>query len=155
MILVPTTSLDHGIDLWNKVNQNKIAQATYLFAASREAFNLSQFLNSEHFFVNRIPARSFVMVAPTSDQDSYELTFRPEPFSRNKSISQIALRDPERARLPWQSRRDYLDSRKISQPVGGRVSHFEQGLIVGLSMATLTASGLAYLLVRGMKYYTR
>ncbi|KAG2419159.1 hypothetical protein HFD88_002264 [Aspergillus terreus] len=155
MILVPTTSLDHGIDLWNKVNQGKTAQATYLFAASREAFYLSQFLNSEHSFVNHIPTRSFVMVAPTSDQDSYDLPFRSEHFSRNKSISRIPLRDPERARVPWQSRSDYLDSRKISQPVGGRVSYFEQGLIVGLSMAALTASGFAYLLLQGTKYYTR
>ncbi|KAE8307056.1 hypothetical protein BDV41DRAFT_72960 [Aspergillus transmontanensis] len=136
-------------------NQGKTAQATYLFAASREAFYLSQFLNSEHSFVNHIPTRSFVMVAPTSDQDSYDLPFRSEHFSRNKSISRIPLRDPERARVPWQSRRDYLDSRKISQPVGGRVSYFEQGLIVGLSMVALTASGFVYLLLQGTKYYTR
>ncbi|KAF7173649.1 hypothetical protein CNMCM5623_005887 [Aspergillus felis] len=175
IILVPITSLDHGIDLWNKVNQGKTAQATYLFSASKEAFYLSQFLNSGHFFVNHIPTRSFgtsvyyilhvlrlftnaveiVMVAPTSDQDSYELPFRPGHFSRNKSISQIPLRDPERARLPWQSRSGHLNSKKISQPVGGRISYFEQGLIVGLSVAALTASGLVYLLTRGVKYYFR
>ncbi|KAB8231105.1 uncharacterized protein BDW43DRAFT_313430 [Aspergillus alliaceus] len=155
MILVPTTSLDHGIDLWNKVNQGKIAQATYLFSASREAFYLSQSLNSEHFFVNHIPTRSFVMVAPTSDHESYELPFRTENFSRNKAISQIPLREPERVILPWQSRRGHLNSKKISQPVGGQVSYFEQGLLVGLSAAALTASCIAYLLAQGVKYYTR
>lgn len=93
------------------------------------------------------------MVAPTSHQDSYELPFRPEDFSCSKCIFQEPLRHPDIVSSSRKTRRYYLNLKKISQPVGGHVSYFEQGLVVGLGVAGVTACSLIYFLLRGLKLY--
>ncbi|KAJ5190119.1 uncharacterized protein N7498_009104 [Penicillium cinerascens] len=149
ILLIPTTSLDHGIDLWNKVNNGMPSPAIYVFGGGKETWYLSQFINSEHCFVNCIPPRSFCMIAPSSSHDTFALPFRPDNFSRNKVILQDS-------NLNYQgSRHGYLNLKKISQPKGGRLSYFEQGLIVGLSVTAIAASTFAFTIFKGLKqvYY--
>ncbi|KAJ5240514.1 uncharacterized protein N7469_002105 [Penicillium citrinum] len=142
VLLVPVRSLDHGIDLWNKVNTGMSAAATYIFGQDKEAWYLARFLKSDHCFINYIPLRSFAMIAPSSRYDDFTLPYSPEDFSINKAI----LRDNKMT-----SRRGLLNLKRIAQPSGARRSYFEQGLIVGLSMATLAASGLVFAVFEGVK----
>ncbi|KAJ5833648.1 hypothetical protein N7474_001959 [Penicillium riverlandense] len=149
ILLIPTSSLDYGIDLWNKVNGGTPASATYVFGEGKETWYLSQFLNSEHCFVNHIPPRSFVMIAPSSTHDTFALPFRPDEFSRNRAI----LQEPNQNHVV--SRNGWLNPKKIAQPTGGRLSYFEQGLIVGLSVTAIAASGFVFAVFKGVKriYY--
>ncbi|KAI9034804.1 uncharacterized protein KD926_005462 [Aspergillus affinis] len=135
VLLIPTRSLDQGIDLWNTVNTGMSATATYLFGQKKETWYLAQFLKSEHCFINCIPPRSFAMIAPSSAHDTFTLPYRPEDFSTNKAI----LQDSHST-----SRRDWLDLKRLAQPAGHQLSYFEQGLIVGLSVTALAASGLVF-----------
>ncbi|KAJ6023566.1 uncharacterized protein N7446_013931 [Penicillium canescens] len=154
-LFIPTTSLDHGIDIWNKLNGGNASQATYIFAASRESFYLSHFLNSDHFFVNHIPSDTYGIVAPSSQYDSSELPFRREAFSINKSILQKPLHHAGTNNgskvTAITSQLGYLNLNKIRQSAGGSMSYFEQGLIVGMASTVISLFAVSYVAFQGLK----
>jgi hypothetical protein len=62
---------------------------------------------------------------------------------------QIARPDPHKA-LDRPAR---LDAKKVKQPNGGRMSYFEQGLILGAAMGLVALTGLGFLSYRGYRAY--
>ncbi|KAH8430250.1 uncharacterized protein LDX57_007919 [Aspergillus melleus] len=146
ILFVSVSSLDHAIDLWNKVLDGKSASATYVFGEGKETAYLAQFLNTENCFINHIPPESFVMMAPSSGHDTYGLPFSPANFSRNKAIHQWSNR------VGRSSTNRRLDLKAIAQPIGGRLSYFEQGLIVGLATAAFALLGSGIAAFKAWKY---
>ncbi|KAF5723968.1 hypothetical protein FMUND_1289 [Fusarium mundagurra] len=55
LLLVPTRSLDHGVDILGKINANNPSQATYIFASSEASSYVAMFTNTLQVFINNIP----------------------------------------------------------------------------------------------------
>ncbi|KAK5059696.1 hypothetical protein LTR84_009579 [Exophiala bonariae] len=156
LLLIPIRSLDHGIDMFNKVNGTRSAQAIYVFADGKSAFYIGSFTNAQQVFVNDIPLRASVEVNPSTSGQSYELPYRPEDFSNNKPIIQTALSKPCNAATDRISLSSHnLNLGKIKQPKGGRMSFFEQGLILGVAILLTATSTALYLSRKGLHYSQR
>ncbi|KAH5319531.1 hypothetical protein HBI12_113520 [Parastagonospora nodorum] len=69
IVLIPTRSLDHTIDMLNKINFSQGAGALYIFADGKEAFYLGNFINCSHVYINEMPHRSL----GTSAKDTWVL----------------------------------------------------------------------------------
>ncbi|KAI0973197.1 hypothetical protein F4678DRAFT_40834 [Xylaria arbuscula] len=151
LVLVPVTSLDNGIDLFNKVNRPEFSQAVYIFGESRSSFYISKFTNSLHVFINQIPAGSLLPLSPSSPVISFGLPYHRQDFSVGKSILQAPLTQPHE--YVFRAAQHRLNSSKSYQPKGGSLSFFEQGLLVGLAVILATISGFSYVGIRGARYY--
>ncbi|KAF5560170.1 hypothetical protein FNAPI_4338 [Fusarium napiforme] len=101
LILVPTRSLDHGIDVLSKINANNPCQATYIFASSEAASYVAMFTNTLQVFINTIPQWSLATVAPSTPFIESRLLYRKEDFSVNKPILQESIHhvDSNRAEI--------------------------------------------------------
>lgn len=93
--------------------------------------------------------------SPSSQYNSFELQFCKETFSANKAVLQKPLRYAEdssaRKTILSSSQLGNLDLKKIDQSAGGTLLYFEQGLIVGLASAAVTASACSYFAFQGFK----
>ena len=89
------------------------------------------------------------MVAPRSNNNSYEVPYCISDFSENRAIMQTPLRKPKATTSS--TREPKLQASKIYQPPGGRMSYFEQGLILGLAMIVVAASGITYVCFTGVR----
>ncbi|RTE81300.1 hypothetical protein BHE90_004202 [Fusarium euwallaceae] len=158
LLLIPTRSLDHGIDILGKINDNIPSQATYIFGAARSSFYVAAFSKTLQVFINAIPQWSLVAIAPSSSSvsDSRSL-FSREDFSVNKPIIQEPLRpvrEPAvRAKALWPFMSQTLRLGKIKQPKGGRLSYFERGLIVGLALTLVAISGTSVGIHRASQHF--
>ncbi|KAI8650622.1 hypothetical protein NCS57_01396600 [Fusarium keratoplasticum] len=158
LLLIPTRSLDHGIDILNKLNDNSPSQATYIFGAAKSSFYVAAFSKTLQVFINTIPQWSLVAVAPSSSSisDSRSLFSRGD-FSVNKPIIQEPLRPvlelAIRAKALWPFMSQTLRLGKIKQPKGGRLSYFERGLIVGLALTLVAISGTSVGIHRASQHF--
>ncbi|RSL95360.1 hypothetical protein CDV31_013920 [Fusarium ambrosium] len=158
LLLIPTRSLDHGIDILSKINDNIPSQATYIFGAARSSFYVAAFSKTLQVFINAIPWWSLVAIAPSSSSvsDSRSL-FSREDFSVNKPIIQEPLRPVRelavRAKALWPFMAQTLRLGKIKQPKGGRLSYFERGLIVGLALTLVAISGTSVGIHRASQHF--
>ncbi|KAF5573708.1 hypothetical protein FPCIR_13882 [Fusarium pseudocircinatum] len=91
LLLVPTRSLDHGIDILGKINANNPSQATYIFASSEASSYVVMFTNTLQVFINTIPQWSLATVAPSTPFVENRLLYRKEDFSVNKPILQESI----------------------------------------------------------------
>ncbi|KAL9561462.1 hypothetical protein ACKAV7_014309 [Fusarium commune] len=91
LLLVPTRSLDHGIDILGKINANNPSQATYIFASSQASSYVAMFTNTLQVFINSIPQWSLAAVAPSAPFIEGRLLYCREDFSINKPIMQESL----------------------------------------------------------------
>ncbi|KAH7072037.1 Aldehyde/histidinol dehydrogenase [Paraphoma chrysanthemicola] len=144
--LVPTRSLDHSIDLFNRINSGLGSQVIYVFASGKEAFYVGNFVKTSEVFVNDIPDRAFVLASYRSVYDTTSCSYRLEDFSELKSFQQ----EPSSGA---HARCATLNKRKIKQYQGGRMSYFEQGLILGAAMGLVALTGLSILSYRGVRLY--
>ncbi|CAI6014002.1 unnamed protein product [Clonostachys chloroleuca] len=92
LLLVSTRSLDHGIDILNKINANNPSQAVYVFAAPKASSYVALFTNTLQVFINSIPRWSLATVAPFTSNATDRLPYRREDFSVNKPITQEPLK---------------------------------------------------------------
>ncbi|EEU37682.1 uncharacterized protein NECHADRAFT_87462 [Fusarium vanettenii 77-13-4] len=158
LLLIPTRSLDHGIDILSKLNDSAPSQATYIFGAAKSSFYVAAFSKTLQVFINAIPQWSLVTVAPSSSSvsDSRPLYSR-EDFSVNKPIIQEPLRPVQeiaiRAKALWPFMSQTLRLGKIKQPKGGRLSYFERGLIVGLALTLVAISGTSVGIHRASQHF--
>ncbi|KAH7066479.1 Aldehyde/histidinol dehydrogenase [Paraphoma chrysanthemicola] len=147
--LVPTTSLDHSIDLLNRINIGTGAQVIYIFAGWKEAFYLGNFTITSQVFINDMPDRAFVLASSRSVYDTGSCPYRFEDFSEMKvfqqGLSAGAQNRPRKAKT--------LDQKKVQQHKGGKMSYFEQGLILGAAMGLVALTGLSILTYRGIRLY--
>ncbi|KAF4441167.1 hypothetical protein FACUT_2935 [Fusarium acutatum] len=67
LLLVPTRSLDHGIDILGRINASNPSQATYIFAASEAASYVAMFTNTLQVFINTIPQWSLGKIGDERD----------------------------------------------------------------------------------------
>ncbi|KAM0424292.1 hypothetical protein ACHAPT_010437 [Fusarium lateritium] len=158
LLLIPTRSLDHGIDILSKLNDNTPSQVTYIFGAAKSSFYVAAFSKALQVFINTIPQRSFVAVAPSSSSVSdSRLLYSREDFSVNKLIIQEPLRPVRdlavRAKALWPFMSQTLRLGKIKQPKGGRLSYFERGLIVGLALTLVAISGTSVGIHRASQHF--
>ncbi|KAJ4180266.1 hypothetical protein NW767_014420 [Fusarium falciforme] len=158
LLLIPTRSLDHGIDILSKLNDNSPSQATYIFGAAKSSFYVAAFSKTLQVFINTIPQWSLAAVVPSSSSisDSRSLFSRGD-FSVNKSIIQEPLRPvlelAIRAKALWPFMSQTLRLGKIKQPKGGRLSYFERGLIVGLALTLVAISGTSVGIHRASQHF--
>ncbi|KAH8654344.1 hypothetical protein BGZ61DRAFT_500580 [Ilyonectria robusta] len=159
ILLIPTRSLDHGIDLLNKVNDKMPSQATYVFGESKPSFYVAAFSNTVQVFINAIPPCSLIAVAPNSASVSNRVLYSREDFSVNKPVSQVSLRSATAVKIDskpvWSLTSHTLRLGKIKQPKGGRLSYFERGLILGLALSLVAISGLSVGVHRAGQVYFR
>ncbi|KAH7253350.1 hypothetical protein MRS44_015497 [Fusarium solani] len=158
LLLVPTRSLDHGIDILSKLNDNAPSQATYIFGAAKSSFYVAAFSKTLQVFINTIPQWSLVAVTPSSSSVSDSLSlYSREDFSVNKPILQEPLRPVRelatRAKALWPFMSQTLRLGKIKQPKGGRLSYFERGLIVGLALTLVAISGTSMGIHRASQHF--
>ncbi|UPX20215.1 Aldehyde dehydrogenase (NAD(+)) [Ascochyta rabiei] len=144
IILVPTRSLDHTIDLLNKINGGSGAQAVYIFAAGKEAFYLGNFIATSQVYINEIPIRSIV---GANGRSAYNL----EDFTETKTMVHASASPPRNVSLQASK----LNTQRVKQANGGRMSYFEQGLILGLAMGLVALTGIGYAGYRGLGKYLR
>ncbi|KAH7134861.1 Aldehyde/histidinol dehydrogenase [Dendryphion nanum] len=147
--LVSTRSLDHSIDLLNKINSGTGSQALYVFADGKEAFYLGNFITTSHVFINEIPTRSLVLSTSRSVKDTVSCPYILEDFSETKTMVQA----PVSRSLSDLRRPGKLDAKKVKQHQGGRMSYFEQGLILGAAMGLVALAGFSILSYRGVRTY--
>ncbi|WAO96476.1 Hypothetical protein NCS54_01414900 [Fusarium falciforme] len=158
LLLIPTRSLDHGIDILSKLNDNSPSQATYIFGAAKSSFYVAAFSKTLQVFINTIPQWSLAAVVPSSSSisDSQSLFSRGD-FSVNKPIIQEPLRPvlelAIRAKALWPFMSQTLRLGKIKQPKGGRLSYFERGLIVGLALTLVAISGTSVGIHRASQHF--
>ncbi|KAJ4351116.1 uncharacterized protein N0V89_006455 [Didymosphaeria variabile] len=148
--LVPTRSLDHTIDLLNKINAGTGSQVIYVFAGGKEAFYLGNFITTSHVYINEIPNHSLVLTAGRSATDTTTHAYRLEDFSELKTMLQVSpVGSHSNARRPAK-----LNAKKVKQFQGGRMSYFEQGLILGAAMGLVALTSLGFLSYRSLKAYS-
>ncbi|KAF5693636.1 hypothetical protein FDENT_1868 [Fusarium denticulatum] len=159
LLLVPTRSLDHGIDILGKINANNPSQATYIFASSDAASYVSMFTSTLHVFINTIPQWSLSTVAPSTPFVESRLLYRREDFSVNKPILQESIHHFDSISLEKESAWSLLSHRlqlgKVKQPKGGRLSYFERGLLVGLALSLIAVSGTGFGIYRGIVHFAK
>ncbi|KAF2647740.1 ALDH-like protein [Lophiostoma macrostomum CBS 122681] len=147
--LVPTRSLDHTIDLLNKINAGTGSQVIYVFAGGKEAFYLGNFITTSHVYINEIPYHSLVLTVSRSASDTTTHPYSLEAFSELKTMRQVSpISSRSDARRPAK-----LKSKEVNQFQGGRMSYFEQGLILGAAMGLVALTGLGFLSYRGFRAY--
>ncbi|KAF5607445.1 hypothetical protein FPANT_861 [Fusarium pseudoanthophilum] len=159
LLLVPTRSLDHGIDILGKINTSNPSQATYIFASSDAASYVAMFTNTLHVFVNTMPQWSLATIAPSTPFIESRLLYRREDFSVNKPILQDSVHrfDSVNAEKEstWSLSCHRLQLGKIKQPKGGRLSYFERGLLVGLALSLIAVSGTGFGVHRGFLHFAK
>ncbi|KAH6974092.1 hypothetical protein EDB80DRAFT_742297 [Ilyonectria destructans] len=147
ILLIPTRSLDHGIDILSKVNDNMPSQATYVFGESKPSFYVAAFSKTVQVFINAIPPWSLVAVAPNSVSVSNRILYSREDFSVNKPVIQDSLKPARAVKIDpksfWPLMSHTLRLGKIKQPKGGSLSYFERGLILGLALSLVAISGVS------------
>ncbi|KAF3017262.1 hypothetical protein E8E15_003427 [Penicillium rubens] len=147
-LLVHTVrSLDHAIDLSNMVGN---LRGTYVFAQEKSAKYLTQFINAHVSFVNHIPVE--VLVGPPAPkQVALDRSVRypttvfsvPRPhYIRPTGLSQ-SVTDILRAKSPsaLQNMLDLQSSQlacRTRRPLGGGVGFFEQGILTGLGLFSIS-----------------
>ncbi|KAJ5943298.1 hypothetical protein N7516_003466 [Penicillium verrucosum] len=147
-LLVHTVrSLDHAIDLSNMVEN---LQGAYVFAHEKSAKYLTQFINAHVSFVNHIPVE--VLVGPTAPKQvaldrsvRYPTTVfsvpRPHyirPTRLSQSVTDILSTKSASAlqnMLVLQSSQLVCRTRR---PLGGGVGFFEQGILTGLGLFSIS-----------------
>ncbi|KAJ5978941.1 hypothetical protein N7501_002283 [Penicillium viridicatum] len=148
-LLVHTVrSLDHAIDLSNLVGN---LRGAYVFAHEKSAKYLTQFINADVSFVNHIPVE--VLVGPSAPKQvaldrsmRYPTTIfsvpRPHyitPTQLSQSVTDI-LRTKStsalRRTLALQS--SELVVSPTQRPLGGGVGFFEQGILTGLGLFSIS-----------------
>ncbi|KOS41285.1 hypothetical protein ACN38_g7828 [Penicillium nordicum] len=147
-LLVHTVrSLDHAIDLSNMVGN---LQGAYVFAHEKSAKYLTQFINAHVSFVNHIPVE--VLVGPTAPKQvaldrsvRYPTTVfsvpRPHyirPTRLSQSVTDILSTKSASAlqnMLVLQSSQLVCRTRR---PLGGGVGFFEQGILTGLGLFSIS-----------------
>ncbi|KAM0279854.1 hypothetical protein ACHAO9_011480 [Fusarium lateritium] len=148
LLLVSTRSLDHGIDILNKTNTNKLSQSVYIFASPKASSYVALFTNTLQVFINTIPRWSLAVIAPSTPYVADRLLYRREDFSVNKPILQESLKPAQvlaaSAKSVWPFLSQTLHLAKIKQPKGGRLSYFERGLIVGLALSLFAITGTGF-----------
>ncbi|EWG51755.1 hypothetical protein FVEG_10644 [Fusarium verticillioides 7600] len=158
-LLVPTRSLDHGIDILGKINANNPSQATYIFASSEASSYVAMFTNTLQVFINAIPQWSLVTIAPSTPFIESRLLYRREDFSVNKPILQDFIHRIDFVNTEKESTWSLLSHRlqlaKIKQPKGGRLSYFERGLLVGLALSLIAVSGTGLGIYRGILHFAK
>ncbi|KAM0541722.1 hypothetical protein ACHAPJ_013127 [Fusarium lateritium] len=157
LLLVPTRSLDHGMDILNTINGNNPAQAVYVFAAPKASSYLALFTNTLQVFINTIPKWSLAIIAPSSPSVADRLLYRREDFSVNKPILQESLKPiptfTAGAKSVWPFLSQTLQLGRIKQPKGGRLSYFERGLILGLTLSLVAISGAGFGIHRAIQHF--
>ncbi|KAL6704167.1 hypothetical protein ACN47E_008727 [Coniothyrium glycines] len=149
IVLVPTRSLDHGIDLLNKINSGTGSQAIYIFAGGKEAFYLGNFITTSQVFINEISAHSIVTASCRSAGDTSLHTYRLEDFSESKTMQQFPKATPHSSVIKVAK----INQKRVKQPIGGRMSFFEQGLILGVAMGLVALGGMSFWSYRGLRTY--
>ncbi|KAL2814218.1 Aldehyde/histidinol dehydrogenase [Aspergillus cavernicola] len=157
-LLVHTVrSLDHAIDLSNLVGN---LRGAYVFAHEKSAKYLTQFINARVSFVNHIPVE--VLVGPSApEQVAFDRSMRyptmifsvprPHYISRTR-LSQSATdilhaksASALRSTLVLQSSELFSPTQR---PLGGGVGFFEQGILTGLGLFSISmlagVSALSY-----------
>ncbi|KAH7357514.1 hypothetical protein BKA66DRAFT_445554 [Pyrenochaeta sp. MPI-SDFR-AT-0127] len=148
IVLIPTTSLDNSIDMLNKINAGTGSQALYIFAGRKEALYLGSFITTSHVFINEIPLSSLVATSPRTAQVTPSQGYHVEDFSETKTLTVLASVPTDSVKKP-----SNLNEQRVKQHQGGRMSYFEQGLILGAALGLVTLSSLTYFSYQGVRTY--
>ncbi|KAF5671999.1 hypothetical protein FHETE_3871 [Fusarium heterosporum] len=157
LLLVPTRSLDHGIDILSKLNAETPSQAVYIFASSKASTYVALFTNSVQVFINTIPRWSLAVIAPSTSFVKDRLLYSREDFSVSKPILQESVKSmgslAAGANSVWPFLSQSVNLVRIKQPKGGRLSYFERGLLVGLALSLIAISGTGFWIHRGIQRF--
>jgi len=159
LIIHPVTSLDDAMDLANRTSNDAPLAALHVFGNSEVAKYVSQFVHSNLTCVNEIPVELIVApLTPIGFATQLGKPYRKEMFSSAKpQYIQFGKRE-ERLSVIIESNNEVEASKlrkqaqaikvQINQPAGHAIGHFEQGLLVGASLALVTIVSAVTILVK-------
>ncbi|KAH6618435.1 Aldehyde/histidinol dehydrogenase [Boeremia exigua] len=122
IILVSTRSLDHTIDLLNKINTGTGSQVIYIFAGDKEAFYLGNFITASHVYINDIPNRSLVLTSCRSANSSITHGYHLKDFSESKAM----LRKTTSSSQGHRTKPAKLNTKIVKQPQGGQCGYTDE-----------------------------
>ena len=158
LVIHPVTSIDDAIDFINSTTDDPLA-ALHTFGSPEVGKYASHFINSQLCCVNDIPVELLAApLTPIGFATQISGPYRKEMFSmakpeyiefgaRNAKLAAVLDKNDrdEAAKLRKQAQK--IDT-KVKQPAGHGVGYFEQGLLVGASVALTMIISSSVLLFR-------
>ncbi|KEF55912.1 uncharacterized protein A1O9_07492 [Exophiala aquamarina CBS 119918] len=159
LIIHPVTSLDDAMDLANETSNDEPLSALHIFGTPEVAKYVSQFVHCHLTCVNEIPVELIVApLTPIGFATQLGKPYRKEMFSlakpqyihfgkREEQLTVIieSNNEVEASKLRKQAQAIRV---QMNQPAGHAIGHFEQGLLVGASIALVTIVSTVTILVR-------
>ena len=148
LIIHPITSIDDAIDFVNSTTEEPLA-ALHTFGSPEVGKYASQFIHAHLCCVNDIPVELLVApLTPIGFATQLSGPYRKEMFSNAKPefiqfgeksarLATILDKNDHMEAMKMRKQAQNLDM-KVKQPAGKAVGYFEQGLLVGGSVALMT-----------------
>lgn len=150
ILIVPTTSTDHTLDMLNLLIGDKVAPAVYVFSTGSEVSFFSRFLRSQVILANSIPPWALVNWIPQSPNATSTAPFHPRDFINSYSVVQFEPIKKESEESQSMPKKAILkvDKRKET---GLKLTFFERGIIIG-GVGVLVGTPVAiYAIIRGFR----
>lgn len=159
LIIHPVSSLDDAIDFANKTSNDEPFAALHTFGSPDVAKYVSQFVHSHMTCVNEIPVELVIApLTPIGFSTQLGKPYRKEMFSMAKpQYVQFGKREEQlTALIESNNELEAVKLRKeaqatkvqINQPPGHAIGHFEQGLLVGASIALVTVVSVVTIVLK-------
>ncbi|KAK5053857.1 hypothetical protein LTR84_001819 [Exophiala bonariae] len=162
LIIHPVRSLDDAMDLASRTSGDEPLAALHVFGSPEVGKYVSQFVHSHLTCINDIPVE--LVVAPLTPVGFATLlgqpyrkemftTAKPQYIEFGKREQQLSTliesnNEAEAVKLRKQAQAIKVD---MKQPAGHLLGHFEQGLLVGASLALVTiVTGVTLLMKQGI-----
>ncbi|KAL4881893.1 hypothetical protein BJY04DRAFT_217958 [Aspergillus karnatakaensis] len=142
LLLIPTTSNTHAIDLLNAIHENELAPVLYAFSASPEGSFFSRFARAQATFINTIPSSALVSWFPQTPNETISVPYSPSDFAVNHPVFQD---QPLKASQGLS--RAVLDSTRLKPPTRKPrlgFTFFEKGIFLGLGEFLVTVGVVVY-----------
>ncbi|KAF5616474.1 uncharacterized protein FTJAE_12949 [Fusarium tjaetaba] len=150
ILIVPTTSTGHTLDMLNLLIGDKVAPAVYVFSTGPEVSFFSRFLRSQVTIANSIPPWALVNWIPQSPNATSIVPFAPRDFTNNHPVVQFEPIKKESTQVRSLPKKAVLKMDKRRE-TGLKLSFFERGIIIGGIGLLVGTPGAIYAITRGFR----
>ena len=158
LVLHWVSSMDDAIDFINNATEEPLA-ALLVYGSPEVGKYASQFINSHLCCINDVPIELLVApLTPIGFATQPGKTYRKEMFSvpkpqliqfgeRNSKLAAMLDNNDEKAAVKLRKQAQSIDA-KVRQPAGHAIGFFEQGLMLGASVALTTIVSTAVVMFK-------
>lgn len=159
LIIHPVRSLDDAMDLANSTSGDEPLAALHVFGSPEVGKYVSQFVHSHLTCINDIPVELVAApLTPVTFATQLGKPYRKEMFStakpqyidfgkREQQLSALIESNDEGEAVKMRKQAQAIKV-EMNQPAGHAIGHFEQGLMVGASLALVTIVSAATIAIR-------